>query len=212
MFRHSPFYILNMRPLHAVFLFLCQLWLTFSLPTAVLIYSPVWYETACALHQRCETLGEERSSERIDELVQYWRHQGQLESIDWTKKERFHLAEVRSLFDQALLISGIAALMFLVLFRRGLVKMASLVLMGLAGLCGLVLPYFSTLWRDWLHPLLFDNDAWRNTPFDMSYYLMPDSFFLAAVILVLITAFVSNAVVYLACRQSPKVVASGRSG
>ncbi len=196
-----------MRPLHAFLIFICQLWLTFHIPTSVLIYSPIWYETSCNFHERCDTLGDERAAARIDELVQYWRHQGELESIDWTKKERFHLAEVRPLFDLAWLISGIAALLFLALFKRVLVKMASLALMSMVCLFGLMMPFFPSLWRDWFHPIMFDNDAWQNTAFDISYYLMPDQFFLAAVTLVLVTAFVSNAVVYLYCRCSPRLVA-----
>lgn len=144
---------------------------------AMQIYSPIWYELNCKLHDRCVILGEDKAHQATQELTQYWSHQGEL-GTSWTLKEKSHLAEVRPMFD-ALFIGFItAALLALLLFKRERLHRAALVNAIAVLSLLLILPFFKYFWVEIFHPLLFDNLNWKNNRDDVSWYLMPKPLFM----------------------------------
>lgn len=173
--------------------------LTFYPTLAFQVYSPVWYEFGCSLHTRCERLKTLEAPVAIRQLTAYWRHQGEL-SRPWTKKERRHLAEVRPIYD------GLAMLFFAsllaapwVLRSRALPRAARVnVILILLLLPGLLV--FRSLWMEVFHPLVFDNELWRNTRSDVSWYFMPPKFFQYSAGLLFLTGLVINGVIWLAAR------------
>ena len=149
-------------------------------PLAALVYLPGWYRINCDWHPRCEMLGAERSERAIVELTRYWRHQGEL-GAGWSGKERQHLAEVRPIYD-ALFVGVFLAAGALLLGweRRYVTRTALWVAAGIAALA-LVLPFFGYFWTKIFHGLLFDNTLWKNTPRDVSWYIMPRQLFMYSV-------------------------------
>lgn len=170
---------------------------------AIQIYVPAWYELGCEWHSRCDRLKKMDSSEAIRQLAAYWRHQGELKD-PWSEKERQHLAEVRPLYD------GIAVLFLVALMAapwvlrgasltRAARNNALLILLLLPGLLA-----FRSFWMEVFHPLLFDNQLWKNTRADLSWYFMPPTFFQYSAGMLLGVALTANLFVWVAARQRSK--------
>lgn len=184
-------------------LFVSLLYITFYIPMAFSVYSPVWMEYNCEYHKRCEVVGMEEARKGISELSAYFRHQGTLETF-YTDKEKLHLKEVRGIFDK-LFLASLGALLLLVLtfdrkrVSRFAVVNALLILSLLA-----VLPFFGTFWRDIFHPLIFNNDLWMNDQYDLSFYIMPRQFFKYTVGLLTVLCFLINIGIWLGLRKRVK--------
>ena len=174
-------------------LLLSLLYLTIYIPMAAVIYTPLWYKANCSWHPRCESFGETRAVRHIHELTGYLRHTGKLESTAWTNKERWHLAEVRQIFDRLILTALAAAGLLIAFFDRGALKYAALANIGLMLVLCAALPFFTVFWRDIFHGWLFDNTYWKNNPADVSYYIMPRVFFRHTLMLLIAAAALFNA-------------------
>jgi len=180
-------------------LFISLLYLTIYLPLAWMIYTPHWYQINCNFHDRCQRIGQANAEHAIQELTQYFRHQGQLVKR-WTAKEMQHLKEVRRLYDGLLLLGFVALTVLLLIGERH--KLPRYALLNIVLLLALlvVMPFFKTFWRDIFHPLMFDNQLWRNTRLDVSYYIMPHVFFRNSVILLIAVAVLENLTIWVAAR------------
>lgn len=186
-------------------LFVSLLYITFYIPMAFTVYSPVWMEYNCEYHKRCEVVGMEEARKGISELSAYFRHQGGLQTF-YTEKEKLHLEEVRGIFDK-LLIGGVGALILLTLtFERKRVSRFALVNAILILSLLLVLPFFGTFWREIFHPLMFKNDLWMNNQYDLSFYIMPRQFFKYTVGLLTVLCFLINTGIWLGLRKSGKAI------
>jgi uncharacterized membrane protein len=196
---------LPLRLMRSILLGFCLLYLTIYLPIAGVLYLPLWYSANCQWHDRCHMFGELRSAARISELAAYMRHTaGQLESADWTTKEKRHLAEVRQIFDHLFLIALGAAGLGIYLFNAKSLRRGALANIGiLFCLCG-ILPFFGYFWRDIFHEWLFDNPYWKNNPSDVSYYIMPRVFFKNTMILVIGISALINTAIFLALTHRRK--------
>jgi len=193
-------------------LLLCLLYLSIYIPMAGVIYTPFWYKANCNWHPRCAHFGESRAAGHIDELAGYMRHTKELASPAWTKKERWHLAEVRQIFDRLFLAAIAAAGLLTALFNKDAIKYAALSNIALMLLlCG-VLPFFTVFWRDIFHGWLFDNAYWRNNPGDVSFYIMPRVFFKHTMMLLMAAAGLVNAGSFLAAAGFKRPVDPKHSG
>ncbi|WP_300674205.1 DUF1461 domain-containing protein [Desulfoluna sp.] len=165
---------------------------TFWLPVAVMVYTPFSYDLSCRLHSRCAHWEEGPPHELIRQLASYLTHTGQLSAPAWTEKERQHLAEARARLDVASWMA-VAALFFLGLTAtRGMLRRSALINLFIFPFLTGVFPFFKTFWREVFHPLLFSNHLWLNTPLDVSYYLMPRTFFFWMIALGIGCAMVLN--------------------
>lgn len=185
-------------------LFISLCYLTLYLPLAWMIYAPHWYQINCNFHERCQRLGQPHAERAIDELTQYFRHQGVLVTR-WTAKEKQHLAEVRRLYDALLLFGFLAVLTLALVAERN--RLGSYALLNIVLLLALlaVVPFFKTFWRDIFHPLLFDNQLWKNTQHDVSYYIMPRLLFRNSVILLVVVAVLENLAIWASANLSKPI-------
>jgi uncharacterized membrane protein len=184
-----------------ILFFFSLLYLSIYLPLAGVIYFPAWYEASCSWHDRCERFGKARSFDYIAELVGYMRHTNDLAGPEWTLKEKWHLAEVRQIFDRLFYAALAAAALFLLFFHAAGLRWAAPAGIGLLLLlCG-IFPFFGTFWRDIFHEWLFDNTYWKNNPADVSYYLMPRVFFKHTLMLIIGAAVLVNAALLMAAAK-----------
>ena len=182
--------------LRNISLFLSLFYLTFYIPMALTFYLPWWMELSCAWNDRCEIVGMEKSLKGINELSSYFRHQDQgLESF-FTEKEKLHLKEVRGIFDTMLMIALAAVILLAVSWDRTRLPRYSIYNAFIILALLLVLPFFGTFWKDVFHPLLFDNDLWKNNRADLSYYIMPRQFFKYTVALIIIACYSINMLIW----------------
>jgi uncharacterized membrane protein len=194
-----------------IYLFLALSVVLWYWPLALLVYgSSAWYDFNCQFHERCQRFGLEKTQSHAKALVRYFRHQdGELQG-EWTARERAHLAEVRGIYDALLLIFLLAALSLLLAWAlRAQVAWRWLILgqwlwpLGALAL----LPVFQSFWHGPFHDLLFNNDLWKYTRAEVSYYLMPNVFFRNSLIfmmtLVVFQLLLLTAAVFLWRRARP---------
>lgn len=176
-------------------LFVSLFYLSFYIPLTLIVYMPYWYKLNCNFYTRCEEIGYERSYRGIDELTSFFLHRGELTSF-LTKKEKLHLTEVRGTFDEMIYIGIIAIILLIITFeRRWISRFAiinTLIILSLL----VVLPFFKTFWTEVFHPILFDNDLWKNNRFDLSFYIMPRKFFMYTMVLLIVTCSLLNLVTW----------------
>jgi len=183
-----------------IILFVSLFYLTFYVPMSLTFYAPQWMKLNCNWHERCKIIGYDNAYRGIDELASYFRHRGGLESF-WTVKEKLHLKEVRGMFDK-MLIGGTFALVLLILtYDRKRVPRYALINTAIILSLLLVLPFFTTFWRDIFHPLLFKNNLWMNNRYDLSFYIMPRQFFKYTIALLVAISVSVNIVLWLALRK-----------
>lgn len=158
------------------------LWATVSgVVLAIMVYTPWWLHVACGFHGRCEAFGVEAAQAHIDNLSAFFRHQATLEGR-WTPKEIAHLTEVREIYDGLWWGWLAAALLSVATLRRRHARAVALTLAGVVLLVAATLPAFTFFWDAVFHELLFDNDLWLNTRADVSWWIMPNAFFFASVV------------------------------
>ncbi len=175
-------------------------YLTMYVPIALMTYFPLWYTLNCKLHPRCRMIGYENALKYIDQLTGFFFHAGAL-PYGWTTKEKLHLAEVRDILDILALTAVISIVILAVTFHRSKIAVyARLNLVIILSLLVLV-PFFKTFWVQVFHPLLFDNDLWRNNFLDRSYYIMPGVFFKHSMILFISTSALINIFLWFAFKK-----------
>jgi len=156
------------------------------------IYLPVPQAWACTQLPRCAALGG-TAAERRDELIAYFRHQRQVLPQPWTARERAHLGEVRRIYDRAWVVAAGLTLALAIGLGLKTLRPRRIAAWGLLWLAPLwlAIPFFAGFWRDWLHPLLFANELWKNTPAEVSYHLLPRGLFRLALASTLLLTSVS---------------------
>ncbi len=183
---------------------LCLIYLSVYIPIFGVLYFPFWYEINCNWHGRCEQFGNEKATDRIHELVAYMSHVGELSGSDWTLKEKWHLEEVRRIFDCLFFAGIVAGGLLILLFNTKTIRWASIGnIVLLLCFCG-ILPFFGFFWRDIFHEWLFDNAFWKNNPHDVSYYIMPRVFFKHTMMLVIGIAIFINGGLFLGANRLAK--------
>jgi Protein of unknown function (DUF1461) len=156
-------------------------YLTIYIPIAGMSYLPQWYSFICKLHPRCDFIGQEKAVILIDELTGFFIHQNDLSS-EWTYKEKTHLWEVRNILNLLTVMAVIAAIGLILTFNKKHIAKAILINMAIIIALSTLLLFFKFFWTKIFHPLLFDNNLWKNNPFDKSFYIMPGVFFKYSVI------------------------------
>ena len=184
-------------------LFISLFYLTFYIPMSLTFYAPQWMKLNCEWHERCKTIGFDKAYRGIDELASFFRHSGELESF-WTQKEKLHLKEVRGMFDKMLIVGACALLLLLLTYDRKRASRYALINAAIILSLLLVLPFFTTFWRDVFHPLLFKNNLWINNRYDLSFYIMPRQFFKYTVALLVLLSVSVNIVLWLLLRKETK--------
>ncbi len=169
------------RALRFFYLFLALTMLLWYLPLAALVYGgSAWYDFNCQFHERCQRFGLEKTQDHAEALVRYFRHQDAELQGQWTTRERAHLAEVRGIYAVLLFIFLVAAVSLVVagIFGRGIAWHWLIWGQWLWPLLALaLLPFFKVFWNGIFHDLLFNNELWKYTRAEVSYYLMPNVFF-----------------------------------
>ena len=188
-----------MAKIKGILLYISLFYLTVYIPLGLMIYFPQWYELNCNWHNRCKILGYDRSLKAIGELTDFFRHRGKL-ATRWTMKEKLHLAEVRGMFDKMFFGALVSvALLFWTFDRKRVPRYAfanGLIILSLI----LILPFFTRFWVEVFHPLLFDNDLWKNNPLDVSWYIMPRQFFKYSTVFLVAVCFLINFALWLVFR------------
>lgn len=148
------------------------------LPLFFFVYFPAWHLNQLQENKRIPIIGEKKAKEAVSELYRFFRHENDLTLTEWSEKEKRHLREVRGIFDLLALLFFLS-LLFLIGAKKRIPLEKICLWNGLVLLVlGIVLSvHFVFFWKNIFHPLLFKNDLWKNTPLDLSYYLMPRSFF-----------------------------------
>ncbi|MCX6582821.1 MAG: DUF1461 domain-containing protein [Candidatus Aminicenantes bacterium] len=190
-----------MRILKLVVSWFSLLYVTLYIPFAFMVYFSPWYKLNCRLHLISQRIPTEKASIYIHELTGFFLHSHQLET-GWSAKEKFHLNEVRGIFD---ILAG-AAILSLALFgftfnKKHTRKLAGINLLIIISLT-LIIPFFRYFWISILHPLLFNNLAWRTNPMDVSFFLLPPAFFYYSTILLITVSFIINLSLWLSFRDS----------
>jgi len=189
--------------LKGTILFLSLFYLTFYIPMSLTFYAPSWMKLNCEWHDRCAIIGYENAYTGIEELASFFRHKGELDHF-YTRKEKTHLTEVRGIFDRMFVI-GVAAVILLTLtYDRKKIGRYAMINAAIILSLLLVLPFFTTFWRDIFHPLLFKNNLWMNNRYDLSFYIMPRQFFKYTVALLVALSVSLNIIIWLLCRKSAK--------
>lgn len=180
-----------MRYMRGAGFYISFLYITVYIPLAFMIYLPYWYELNCGWHGRCEMIGIEDARTAISELTMYFQHRGDLVS-GWTVKERLHLEEVRGMFDN--MFAAFMVSLILLTFTFDASKLPRFALLNSVVVLSvlLVVPFFGYFWADIFHPLLFDNELWRNTMNDVSFYIMPRRFFMYSTVMLVLSVCLIN--------------------
>lgn len=182
-----------------LFSILLLYWL-FCLPLAVAVYTPWTYQLNCHWNERCERIGLTVAEQSGQELAGFFRHQQASLATPWTEKEHQHLSEVRGIYDMAFLAFACISLLFVLDLtkHRQLADYRHYATGSLALVIGLLLvmlaisPFFNFFWMEIFHPLVFDNELWRTDPGDISWYLMPKTYFLRVILFLLATTVILN--------------------
>jgi hypothetical protein len=161
------------------------------LPITLMTYFPQWYIFNCNMHRRCDYIGYSRALKYIHELTGFLIHKNPL-SNDWSVKERMHLAEVRDILDILAVTAIIGIVLFILFFKRAKISKYALVNLVIIGFLLLMVPFFKVFWQKVFHPLLFDNNLWKNTYADISYFIMPRVFFKHSMIFMILFSSLLN--------------------
>jgi len=170
-----------------VLVFSSLFYLTFYLPFVFVAYNPYWINYNCENNQRCSKVKTEFRVNAVNELTSYLSHRGEL-NTGWQKNEKIHMSEVRHIFD-IMFMAALASLALLLIIRKDRMSLYKFAIINIVIAIALLLivPNFKTFWRDVFHPLLFNNDFWKMSRQDVSYYITPRSFFKLTTIVILST-------------------------
>jgi uncharacterized membrane protein len=179
-------------------------YITIYLPVALMAYLPHWYFLVCKLHPGCDFIGQSITKNWINELTGFFLHINQL-APGWSAKEKIHLLEVRNIFDIMGFMAIAAVILFVISFNKKNLSTAAFINMVVILSLIALLPFFKFFWIKIFHPLLFDNDLWRNKPFDRSYYLFPSVFFKYSAIFLIVVSSTINGFTWIISRKKKSV-------
>ncbi len=168
-----------------VLVFFSLFYLTFYLPFLFVAYNPYWINYNCDNNERCSKVKTEFRVKAVHELSSFLSHRGELKT-GWRKNEKIHMEEVRYIFD-IMAVAALVSIGVLFLFRKDRMRLYKFAIINIIIALALfiIIPNFKTFWRDVFHPLLFNNDFWKMSRQDVSYYITPRSFFKLTTIVVL---------------------------
>ncbi|MCP4152606.1 MAG: DUF1461 domain-containing protein [bacterium] len=166
-------------------------YLTLYIPTALMAYLPQWYSLNFKLNSRCNIIGHTVAQQYIAELNRFLIHLSPLPDW-WSAKEKLHLGEVRDMLDLLALLSVLCIVGVVTVFSRSKIYAYSLTNLAIILSLLIIIPFFETFWVNVFHPLLFDNDLWRTSFMDRSFYIMPGIFFKHSLILLITLAVTIN--------------------
>lgn len=191
-----------MRILKLVVSWFSLFYLTLYIPFAFMVYFSPWYRVNCRIHPISQRIPTGKVSVYIHELTGFFLHGNQLET-NWSEKEKFHLREVRGIFDFLAGTAFLSLVLFVFTFNKKYTrKLAGINLLIIISLI-LIIPFFRYFWISILHPVLFNNLAWRTNPGDVSFFLLPPSFFKYSTIFLIVFSFIENITIWL-CFQDKK--------
>jgi len=178
-----------------ILVFAALFYLTFYIPFLITAYNPYWIKYNCVNNDRCSKVKTDFREQAIDELTLFLSHRGELKT-GWQKNEKIHMNEVRDIFDIMFLVALVSLALLLIIRkdRMSLYKFA-IINIVLALALFLIIPNFKTFWRDVFHPLLFNNDFWKMSRQDISYYITPRSFFKLTTIIIFSTWMFLNVLI-----------------
>ena len=171
-------------------------YLSLYIPIALMAYFPQWYIFNCKFHHRFNLIGYSNSLKSIDELTVFFLHKNLL-SGEWSGKEKVHLGEVRDIFDILAIIAFLCIVLLIVSFDRSKISTCASVNLVIILSLLVLLPFFKTFWANIFHPLVFDNDLWKNNYLDRSYYIMPGIFFKHSLIFLIALSSLLNGILWL---------------
>lgn len=180
--------------------YLTFFYLTVYIPFFCVAYLPGWYRLNCNWHSRCEKMGYDRVDTGIAQLNRFFRHQGELDAIFWTGKEKMHLMEVRQIADYLFLLFIAAIIGLYFSYHEKTIPKCAIINAALIVSFIAVIPFFATFWRNVFHPIVFDNQLWINTHLDFSFYIMPRQFFKFTTALLIISSSLINLLVWFGIR------------
>lgn len=175
-------------------------YLTVYLPIVLMTYFTWWYTFNCQFHRRCTIIGYSNALRYIGELTDFFLHKNSL-GAGWTAKEKLHLVEVRDILDALALIAVLCIVLLVFTFDRSKISTYALVNLVIVLLISLSLPFFKTFWTEIFHPLLFDNDLWKNNYLDRSFYLMPRIFFKHSMIFLISVLSLLNGIAWISFKK-----------
>ena len=175
--------------------FAALFYLTFYIPFLITAYNPYWIKYNCVNSDRCSKVKTDFSEQAIDELTSFLSHRGELKT-GWQKNEKIHMNEVRYIFD-IMFLAALVSLVAVLIIRKDRMSLYKFAIINivLALALFLIIPNFKTFWREVFHPLLFNNDFWKMSRQDVSYYITPRSFFKLTTIVVLSTWMFINVLI-----------------
>jgi hypothetical protein len=188
-----------MRKLKLIVSWLSLLYLTLYIPFALMVYFSPWYRLNCRLHSVSKRIEREDAKTFVSELTGFFLHRKNLET-HWSEKEKFHLSEVRCIFDflagGAILSLVLLGLLFDKKHTRKLAGTNILIIVLLT----IIIPFFPYFWVSILHPLFFNNLAWKTNPMDVSFYLLPNAFFKYSIVFLITFSFIENSAIWFCFR------------
>ena len=178
-----------------ILVFVSLFYLTFYLPFVFVAYNPYWINYNCEKNERCSRVKTEFRVKAVNELTSYLSHRGEL-TTGWQKNEKIHMSEVRHIFD-IMFFAALVSLALLLIIRKDRMSLYKFAIINIviALALFLIVPNFKSFWRDVFHPLLFNNEFWKMSRQDVSYYITPRSFFKITTIVVLSTWMFLNVLI-----------------
>lgn len=165
------------------------------IPLFLMVYFTPWYTLNTSVETRAY-LGSDSLQIAHKNLTDFFLHQERLSPTLWSPSEIIHMHDVRTIYDQTVIIFILALITTTTLWTKQRAKKAFKKNIFLPLFLLLLLPFFSYFWSTIFHNILFTNDFWITTPSDLSYYLFPLPFFIKSLIGVTLSASAINLALY----------------
>lgn len=163
----------------------------YSLCIFFIIFNPLYYFALYQTQPTYENIEPEIVNSATNNLVGYFLNFNKLDSNYWTEKEIKHFKDVKNIIYIQLLITIIS--ISLIYYKKysiktlhdSLKKVRIILLLPL-----LLLPIFSYFWANIFHTILFSNLYWIIYPYELSYHLFPETFFVISLITISLLGFI----------------------
>lgn len=187
-----------------ILLFLSLLYLTLYIPFTITAYSKSWYETNYEKQSTYQTLGIVKTNNQTNNLINFFLHKQELNQL-WSEKETLHLKEVRNIYDLLFIIFLITTPILILFFNKKIINHASKKNTYIIPSLLIIIPFFRLFWNNILHPLLFNNNYWINTPNEVSYHLFPTTFFINSILFIITISAIINFTIYLLTKKKKQL-------
>ncbi len=152
--------------------------LFFSIPLFIITFSTSWYVSHYDTQNTYEYLSEEFALKQTQNLQGYLLYQNELNNA-WTIKEKLHYKDVRKIFTVLFILQLVSLFIISRKYENKIRQKAILYsLFFLCSFSAIALSSFDYFWNNIFHNVLFSNSYWLMNPFDLSYYLFTNEFFL----------------------------------